>query len=97
MIVKRLLRIYQKTFTTFETERRKERQRQGIKAARETGKDRGRKTVITKKLIGEVQDLKENKNLSITQIVKVTGKDRNTINKEVHLSCKFLSFATNWK
>ena len=30
--------------------------------------------MITKKLIDQVQDLKENKNLSITQIAKITGK-----------------------
>ena len=55
---------------TFENERRKERQRQGIQAAKKAGKYRGRKTVITKKLIDEVKYLKEAKNLSITQIAK---------------------------
>ena len=55
---------------TFENERRKERQREGIAAAKKVGKYAGRKTVITKKLIAEVQDLKEKKNLSITQIAK---------------------------
>jgi len=39
---------------TFENERRKERQREGIKAARKAGQYLGRKTVITKKLIAEV-------------------------------------------
>lgn len=66
---------------TFENERRKERQRQGIEAAKKAGKYLGRKTVITKKLIAQVQDLKENKNLSITEIAKITGKGRNTIYK----------------
>ena len=37
--------------------------------------------MITKKLIKQVQDLKENKKLSITEIAKVTGKGRNTIYK----------------
>lgn len=37
--------------------------------------------MIKKKLIDQVQDLKENKNLSITQIAKITGKGRNTIYK----------------
>jgi DNA invertase Pin-like site-specific DNA recombinase len=45
---------------TFENERRK----QGIAAAKTAGKYAGRKTLIT----AEVQDLKETKNLSITQI-----------------------------
>lgn len=64
---------------TFENERRKERQRKGIQAAQKAGKYRGRKTVITKKLIAEVKDLKETKNLSITQIAKVTGRARTTV------------------
>ena len=62
---------------TFENER----QRQGIQAAKKAGKYLGRKTVITKKLIAEVQDLKEIKNLSITQIAKITGRARTTIYK----------------
>ena len=41
----------------------------------------GRKTVINKKLIDEVKYLKETKNLSITQIAKITGRARSTIYK----------------
>ena len=66
---------------TFENERRKERQQQGILAVKKAGKYAGRKTVIIKKLTAEIQDLKEKKNLSITQIAKVTGRGRNTIYK----------------
>ena len=66
---------------TFENERRKDRQRQGIQAVKRNGKYFGRKTVIDKKLISQVQDLKENKNLSITEISKITGRARNTIYK----------------
>jgi DNA invertase Pin-like site-specific DNA recombinase len=66
---------------TFENERRKERQRQGIQAAKKNGKYLGRRTVIDKKLISQVQDLKETKNLSITEISKITGRARNTIYK----------------
>jgi DNA invertase Pin-like site-specific DNA recombinase len=66
---------------TFENDRRKERQRQGIKAAKAAGKYIGRKTVINKKLIDEVKYLKEIKNLSITQIAKITGRARTTIYK----------------
>ena len=66
---------------TFENERRKERQRQGIHAAKKNGKYFGRKTVIDKKLISQVQDLKETKNLSITEIAKLTGRGRTTIYK----------------
>lgn len=61
---------------TFENERRKERQRQGIAAAKKAGKYRGQKTVITKKLIGEVKYLKQTKMLSISQIMKITEKNR---------------------
>jgi DNA invertase Pin-like site-specific DNA recombinase len=66
---------------TFENERRKERQRQGIQAAKKNGRYLGRRTVIDKKLISQVQDLKETKNLSITEISKITGRARNTIYK----------------
>lgn len=66
---------------TFENERRKERQRQGIVAAKKDGRYKGRKTVITKKLIAEVKYLKQTKMLSISQIVKITGRSRNTIYK----------------
>ena len=66
---------------TFEHERRRERQSQGIQAAKTAGKYQGRKTVITKKLIDEVQCLKEKKNLSITQIAKITGRARTTVYK----------------
>jgi len=65
----------------FETNRRKERQMQGISAAKKAGKYRGRKTVIDDKLISEVKYLKQQKMLSITQIVKITGRSRNTIYK----------------
>ena len=65
----------------FETNRRKERQMQGISQAKKAGKYRGRKTVIDDKLISEVKHLKQQKMLSVTQIVKITGKSRNTIYK----------------
>jgi hypothetical protein len=51
------------------------------KLLKKAGRYTGRKTVITKKLITQVQYLKENKNLSITEIAKVTGRGRNTIYK----------------
>jgi DNA invertase Pin-like site-specific DNA recombinase len=81
MSVNKLISTNLAAIATFENERRKERQRQGISAAKKAGKYAGRKTVITKKLIDQVQDLKETKNLSITQIAKITGKGRNTIYK----------------
>lgn len=81
MAVNNLIATNLAAIATFENERRKERQRQGIQAAKKAGKYAGRKTVITKKLIAQVQDLKETKNLSITQIAKITGRGRNTIYK----------------
>ena len=66
---------------TFENERRKERQRQGIQAAKKNGKYLGRRTVIDKKLIDQVKYLKETKNLSITQVAKITGRAISTIYK----------------
>ena len=77
---------------TFENERRKERQRHGIAAAKKAGKYLGRKTVITKKLIDQVQDLKENKNLSITEIAKITGKGRNTIYKVLKQKLNYIPY-----
>jgi DNA invertase Pin-like site-specific DNA recombinase len=66
---------------TFENDRRKERQRQSILAAKKADKYKGRKTGINKVLIAKVKDLKENSNLSVTQIAKLTEKSRATIYK----------------
>ncbi len=81
MAVNQLISTNLAAIATFENERRKERQRQGIQAAKKNGKYLGRRTVIDTKLISQVQDLKENKNLSITEISKITGRARNTIYK----------------
>jgi DNA invertase Pin-like site-specific DNA recombinase len=81
MAVNQLISTNLAAIATFENERRKERQRQGIQAAKKNGKSLGRRTVIDKKLISQVQDLKENKNLSITEIAKLTGRGRTTIYK----------------
>lgn len=77
MAVNNLIATNLAAIATFENERRKDRQRQGIKAAKAAGKYIGRKTVINKKLI----NVKEIKNLSITQIAKITGRARTTIYK----------------
>ena len=65
----------------FENNRRKERQKQGIRAAQKKGKYQGRKTVINKTLIQKVKYLKETKNLSVTDISKLTGVSCPTIYK----------------
>lgn len=65
----------------FENNRRKERQREGIRAAQKEGKYPGRKTLITKTLIKKVKDLKENRNLSVSEISKLIGISRPTIYK----------------
>jgi DNA invertase Pin-like site-specific DNA recombinase len=65
----------------FENNRRKERQKQGILVAQQEGKYAGRKTLITKTLINKVKDLKENSNLSVTEISRVIGISRSTIYK----------------
>ena len=77
---------------TFENERRKERQRQGIKSAKKSGKYLGRRTVIDKKLIDQVQKLKETKNLSITEIAKVTGRGRTTIYKVLKEELNYIPY-----
>ena len=76
---------------TFENDRRRERQRQGILAAKKANKYKGRKTVITKKLIAEVKDLKENSSLSVTKIARVTGKSRSTIYKVLKNELNYVS------
>jgi DNA invertase Pin-like site-specific DNA recombinase len=90
MAVNKLIATNLAAIATFEHERRRERQRQGISAAQKEGKYLGRKTVITKKLIAEVKDLKENKNLSITNIARVTGKGRTTIYKVLKEELNFI-------
>ena len=52
----------------FENNRRKERQKAGIRAAQKEGKYKGRKTVINQTLITKVKDLKEKKNLYFMRI-----------------------------
>ena len=65
----------------FENNRRKERQKQGIRAAQKKGKYQGRKTVTNKALIQKVKHLKETKNLSVSDLRKLTGVSCPTIYK----------------
>ena len=65
----------------FENNRRKNRQKQGIRAAQKEGKYTSRKTIINQTLIQKVKDLRENKNLSVTEIAKLIGISRPTIYK----------------
>ena len=81
MAVNKLIATNLAAIATFEHERRRERQQQGIQAAKKAGKYLGRKTVITPKLIAEVKHLKEEKKLSNVQIAKITGRGKNTIYK----------------
>ena len=92
MAVNKLISTNLAAIATFENERRKDRQRQGIQAAKKNGKYLGRKTVITKKLIAQVQDLKENKKLSITEIAKITGRGRNTIYKVLKEELNYIPY-----
>ena len=64
----------------FETARRLERQRQGIEAAKQKNKYKGRKTVVTKDLVQTVQRYKD-LGVSVSEIVRITGKSRSTIYK----------------
>jgi len=92
MAVNKLIETNLAAIATFENERRKERQREGILAAKKAGKYLGRRTVIDKKLISQVQDLKENKNLSITEIAKVTGRGRTTIYKVLKEELNYIPY-----
>ena len=64
----------------FETARRLERQRQGIEAAKQKNKYKGRKSVVTQDLIKTVEKYK-NLGVSVTEIARITGKSRSTIYK----------------
>ena len=81
LTINKLISTTLSSIAEFETNHRKERQLQGISAAKKAGKYRGRKTVIDDKLIAEVKHLKQQKMLSVTQIVRITGRSRNTIYK----------------
>lgn len=92
MAVNKLIATNLAAIATFENERRKERQRQGIQSAKKAGKYRGRRTVINKKLIDEVKYLKEIKNLSITQIAKITGRARTTVYKILKKELNYIPY-----
>lgn len=92
MAVNQLISTNLAAIATFENERRKDRQRKGIQAAKKNGKYLGRKTVIDKKLISQVQNLKETKNLSITEIAKITGRGRTTIYKVLKEELNFIPY-----
>ena len=75
----------------FENNRRKERQKQGIRVAQQEGKYTGRKSIINQSLIRKVKDLKENKNLSVSEIARVIGISRPTIYKVLKNELGYLS------
>lgn len=63
-----------------------------IRAAQKEGKYQGRKTIIDKTLIQKVEYLKEEKNLSVINISKVTGVSTSTIYKVLK---KYLNYVSN--
>jgi DNA invertase Pin-like site-specific DNA recombinase len=75
----KLIATYMSAIAVFEKDQRRERQAQGILAAKQAGKYKGRKTVIDKSLIKKVKYFKEESGLTVTQISKRTGKCRATI------------------
>ena len=75
----------------FENNRRKERQKQGIRVAQKEGKYQGRKSLINQTLINKVKDLKENKNLSVTEIARLLGISRPTIYKVLKEELGYIS------
>jgi DNA invertase Pin-like site-specific DNA recombinase len=92
MAVNKLIPTNLAAIATFENERRKERQRQGISAPKKVEKYFGRKIVIDPKLINKVRDLKENKNLTISQIAKVTGLGRSTVYKVLKQKLNYIPY-----
>ena len=79
--INRLIATTLSSIAEFENNRRKDRQKKGIRAAQKEGKYQGRKTIIDKTLIQKVEYLKEEKNLSVIDISKVTGVSTPTIYK----------------
>ena len=79
--INRLIATTLSSIAEFEYNRQKKRQSAEIRAAKKKGKYQGRKTIIDKTLIQKVQYLKEQKNLSITDISKVTWVSTPTIYK----------------
>ena len=75
---------------TFENDRRRARQREGIEAAKKAGKYRGRKTVVTKDLIKKVERYKD-LGISVTEIARLTQKSRATIYKVLKEHLGFVS------
>ena len=75
----------------FENNRRKERQKQGIRVAQKEGKYQGRKSLINQTLINKVKDLKENKKLSVTEIARLIGISRPTIYKVLKKELGYIS------
>ena len=80
MAVNQLIATNLAAIAEFETARRRERQRQGIEAAKEKKKYTGRKSVINKDLIKTVEKYKD-LGVSVTEIARITGKSRSTIYK----------------
>ena len=74
----------------FETARRLERQLQGIEAAKKKNKYKGRKTVINKKLINEVEKY-YNLKVPVTEIARITGRSRSTIYKVLKEELGYIS------
>lgn len=87
----KLMAITLSAMVEFENNRRKERQKYGIRAAQNKGKYQGRKTVINKTLIQKVKHLKESKNLFVTDISKLTGVSCPTIYKVLKEYLEYLS------
>ena len=79
--VNKLISTTLSSIAEFETNRRKVRQMEGILIAKNKGKFLGRKSVIDESLIKKVKRLKEQKNLSVSEISQLTGKSRPTIYK----------------
>nr|YP_009496149.1 putative serine recombinase [Plagiogrammopsis vanheurckii]YP_009496203.1 putative serine recombinase [Plagiogrammopsis vanheurckii]AWT38589.1 putative serine recombinase [Plagiogrammopsis vanheurckii]AWT38643.1 putative serine recombinase [Plagiogrammopsis vanheurckii] len=78
------------TISEFETARRLERQRQGIEAAKQQNKYKGRKSVVTRDLIKRVEKYK-NLGVSVTEIARITGKSRSTIYKVLKEELGYIS------
>lgn len=69
----------------FETARRRERQAQGIKAAKEKGKYLGRKSLLTNQTLEKIEDYVFVRDIKGVEVAKMLGISRSTLYKGIKI------------
>jgi len=89
--INRLMGAMLSSIAEFENNRRKQRQAEGILAAKKAGKYKGRKTVITPQLIQQIKVYKDEKGLGVTEISQLVGVSSPTIYKVLKNHLNYVS------